>query len=142
MGNNQPGVIRYNLESKKIVWRNTSACSRPGVSMKRVHMFVKDGVLFGTYPYGGIVALDPATGLELGVAIAAKDFAAASFNAHNLRNSAGSVGLLRLAEHLEGMEAAAKAQRTSDLADLFDSFDALYRESTALLSETWHALRR
>ena len=79
---------------------------------------------------------------ELGAAIAAEDYAAASFNAHNLRNSAGSVGLLRLAEHLEGMEAAAKAQRTSDLADLFDSFDALYRESTALLSETWHALRR
>ena len=79
---------------------------------------------------------------ELGAAIAAEDYAAASFNAHNLRNSAGSVGLLRLAEHLEGMEAAAKARRTNDLADLFGSFDALYRESTALLSETWHALRR
>ncbi len=78
---------------------------------------------------------------ELGVAIAAADFTATSFTAHNLRNSAGSVGLLRLAQHLEGMEAAAKARRTVDLADLFDSFDALYQDSTELLSETWRALR-
>ncbi len=101
----------------------------------------EDVRLMGSARTGRMVTLfletTPARVRELTAAVAAGDFAAASFAAHNLRNSAGSVGLSRLAERLSALERAAEAKEGGDLADLFEGFDALYRESAERLGETW-----